>query len=275
MGTTSDRQAEGNSSGAGFILLELLVVVAIVAMLGALLLPALSAAKAQARSAACKNHLRQMGLALKMFVQEHDNKYPFYCNPSDPSLNDAIGPLSTRYWWAKLLPYYPAKWTNAAYHCPGYKGAINGETARYAPFGSYAYNWTGVSSGVRGFPFYPHLGLGISPANFTRDPRPPVPETQIKSPSEMFAIGESRFLNPEVNQCPGGVNYMVCGCFKNLRVESAWAYAFDPARHGKNYNQLFCDGHVSAMSPWVLFNPANTAAMWNSDHQPHPELWVP
>ncbi|PYI88990.1 MAG: hypothetical protein DME26_02295 [Verrucomicrobia bacterium] len=51
--------------------------------------------------------------------------------------------------------------------------------------------------------------------------------------------------------------------------------SFDPARHGKNYNQLFCDGHVAAMSPWVLFNPTNSASMWNSDHQPHPELWVP
>ncbi len=51
--------------------------------------------------------------------------------------------------------------------------------------------------------------------------------------------------------------------------------AFDPARHGKNYNQLCCDGHVAAMSPWVLFNPSNTAAMWNYDHQPHPEMWVP
>jgi len=37
----------------------------------------------------------------------------------------------------------------------------------------------------------------------------------------------------------------------------------------------FCDGHVSAMAPWVLYNPTNTASMWNYDHQPHPELWYP
>jgi hypothetical protein len=29
------------------------------------------------------------------------------------------------------------------------------------------------------------------------------------------------------------------------------------------------------MNPWVLFNHTNTAAMWNRDHQPHPELWAP
>jgi len=29
------------------------------------------------------------------------------------------------------------------------------------------------------------------------------------------------------------------------------------------------------MNPWILFNPTNTAAMWNNDHQPHPEFWLP
>jgi hypothetical protein len=29
------------------------------------------------------------------------------------------------------------------------------------------------------------------------------------------------------------------------------------------------------MNPWVLFNPTNTAPMWNNDHQPHPEMWCP
>ena len=45
--------------------------------------------------------------------------------------------------------------------------------------------------------------------------------------------------------------------------------------HGKNYNTLFCDGHVGGMSPELLFDPTNTAALWNYDHQPHPELWLP
>jgi prepilin-type processing-associated H-X9-DG protein len=49
--------------------------------------------------------------------------------------------------------------------------------------------------------------------------------------------------------------------------------SFDEARHGRSYNQLFSDGHVSAMSPWVLFDPKKTTPMWNYDHQPHPEVW--
>jgi prepilin-type processing-associated H-X9-DG protein len=89
----------------------------------------------------------------------------------------------------------------------------------------------------------------------------------------MFAIGESRW-KAQGNQAPeGGRDYMECGMIYGPGFANRGYGAFDPARHGKNYNQLFCDGHVSAMSPWVLFNPTNTAAMWNYDHQPHPEFW--
>ena len=94
--------------------------------------------------------------------------------------------------------------------------------------------------------------------------------SQVKVPSEMFAIGESRW-KADGDQGGTGYDYMQCG----LIYVNRGFMAFDPARHGKNYNQLFCDGHVSMMSPWVLFNPTNTAAMWNYDHQPHPELWPP
>jgi prepilin-type N-terminal cleavage/methylation domain-containing protein len=60
---------------AGFTLIELLVVIAVIAILAAILLPALAKAKAAAQSATCKSNLRQIGIALKMYVDDYE-KYP-------------------------------------------------------------------------------------------------------------------------------------------------------------------------------------------------------
>ena len=49
--------------------------IAVIAILAALLLPTLAKAKANAQSAACKSNLRQLGLALSMYVDDYD-KYP-------------------------------------------------------------------------------------------------------------------------------------------------------------------------------------------------------
>ncbi|HEY3860639.1 MAG TPA: type II secretion system protein [Verrucomicrobiae bacterium] len=91
-----------------FTLTELLVVTGIIGVLAALLLPSISFGRSQARSAACRSRLRQMGLALQMYVTDHGNKYPSYIGFPDSSLGGAAGPLNARSWWAKLAPYYAA-----------------------------------------------------------------------------------------------------------------------------------------------------------------------
>jgi len=57
---------------AGFTLLELLVVVAVIGLLAALLLPALNGARHKAHTAQCLNHLKQIGLAIEMYGGDFD-----------------------------------------------------------------------------------------------------------------------------------------------------------------------------------------------------------
>jgi len=73
-----------------FTLVELLVVIAVIALLASLLLPALSAAKEKARSIQCMNNLRQLTLSYKIVVDSDDGRLTFYnygaSEPSRPEL---------------------------------------------------------------------------------------------------------------------------------------------------------------------------------------------
>jgi prepilin-type N-terminal cleavage/methylation domain-containing protein/prepilin-type processing-associated H-X9-DG protein len=61
--------------GGGFTLVELLVVVAVIAILASLILPALSKAKAKAHSVQCMSNLRQNNLGFKMAIDDDSGRF--------------------------------------------------------------------------------------------------------------------------------------------------------------------------------------------------------
>jgi prepilin-type processing-associated H-X9-DG protein len=245
----------------------LLVVIAIIAILAAILLPALTRAKDAAKSTQCKSNLRQLGIALQMYVQEHEC-YPLFAYVI--SFSPPI-PQFTR-WHTDLKPYLKQDWGDPLYNCPANRvnplQTVIGSGA--SMYGSYGYNERGVTP----FGVYPNLGLG---GWRVAGPHPCM-IAMVKSPSDMIALGDCVIGGVYSTAASGGPPVDVGGLDRfdweewQLvdSVARPLALARDWQRHRARYNIAFCDAHIENLKTNQLCSTnSEVRKRWNYDNDPH------
>jgi prepilin-type N-terminal cleavage/methylation domain-containing protein len=101
---------------SGFTLIELLVVIAIIAILASMLLSALSRAREKSKVPVCAGNLKQFGMAMGFYVDEHEGWLPAIYQPWAINADD--------YFYAKrgsLLDYLPPLPNRDSLHCPVFR----------------------------------------------------------------------------------------------------------------------------------------------------------
>ena len=127
----------GAGGPGGFTLVELLVVIAIVAILAALLLPALSKAKASSQSTSCLNNLKQLQTSWKMYEGDHNDWFPpnisrtVNGNPESISNSWVLGNVKLDLSTLNIVngTLYSYVGSVATYHCHADRATVTGSAS--------------------------------------------------------------------------------------------------------------------------------------------------
>jgi len=87
-----------NKTRAGFTLVELLAVIAVVSIIAAILFPVFAQARRRGQQTACLSNLRQLGQAAFLYMQDSDNVFPFGGDASDVDTNAWEFDEGGKYW---------------------------------------------------------------------------------------------------------------------------------------------------------------------------------
>jgi type II secretory pathway pseudopilin PulG len=101
----------------------LLVVIGIIAVLAAILFPVFAAARGKAHSVRCVSNLRQIGMAMSMYMDDYDGFYPWGVDPADRLLPVIWSEYPVWQSWIQWMPYMhevvdPYIRSRELWHCP-------------------------------------------------------------------------------------------------------------------------------------------------------------
>jgi prepilin-type N-terminal cleavage/methylation domain-containing protein/prepilin-type processing-associated H-X9-DG protein len=234
----------------GFTLIELLVVVAIIALLAAILFPVFARAREQARKASCQSNLKQLGLAVAMYIQDYDGMYPYaYMG----YYNAAGQPM---YWFNLYDPYVKNK---QVWICPTARQQASTDIRTTYGVNGAGGNWTRASTAP-----YHAGGFGENPAHPDTPTGNVLNEAAILNPSQKIYAGDpasngagnyfGRYL----------IAYSSASYFPVLHggqvgpfidnSNGGEAVSGQPGDYAGGGNYLFADGHVKWMAAKTFFS---------------------
>jgi prepilin-type processing-associated H-X9-DG protein len=233
-----------------------------------MLLPALSRAKAEAQRIRCASNMRQIAIALRLYVDDY-RVYPLFGDIHYYTYFGIPPPPDPRviFWDSGILSY--AGNNKAVFLCPSVPATNSDVATNWTlidsrkiiwPNRSYGYNDAGVgfdtSRPVLGV-FEGFSGLGLSALEAQSiDIRHVtyLPENRIVTPADMIAVIE---YEPTADDDHDG----------DFHPDAMFSLTFTGTRHYGRVNGVFCDAHVefARSNKWK-----GTRERWNYDHQPHP-----
>ncbi len=222
---------------AAFTLIELLIVIAIVALLAAILFPVFARARETARKSSCQSNLKQIGLAVMQYTQDNDERYP----------STYITPAGLVSWMQYVQPY--AKSTQI-FLCPSdttrtdLPSSANSSPGYVSPFPtSYGLNALFTTGG------HPNL-VGIMASAIAQ------PATTVLTADGISELGgnpngaANKAKYPEDwTELAGGFileDYSSIYTF-GIPATGSGARGGPLARHLELTNVAFADGHVKAL----------------------------
>ncbi len=240
-----------NAHGAGFTLIELMVVVAILAVLLGLLLPALVGAKQKARGAKCMNNLKQVGTAFLLYAGDSTDQLPPF-NSGGPFRSPTF-PHDPTNWWYQILSdrkYLPdVKVQRGVWRCP-----VVVDADMNAPFGiaMEGYGPLENTNRITGLPSIINYSF-----DHNRGAWGSARLSEISRTSQISHVGDCG-MRKDQNRIPAG-GYKTEVCTFPPSSFGLWDQVLpkQPAcRHDAKASVFFVDGHIEAWNNGSL--AANT-----------------